>query len=189
MNICVFCSSSNKVDKAFFAEAKTLGVAIGKSQNSLVYGGTNVGLMNEVAVAAKANNAEVVGVIPQLIFNRGIAADFINELIVTSDMAERKTQLREKSDAFIALPGGFGTLEEILEVITLKQLGYHNKPIVFVNTNGFYNNLKAQFAISFNEKFANNASHNVYVFVDDSIEAMEYIENYKPECRGTKWDN
>ncbi len=188
MNICVFCSSSNQVKSAFFEEAKALGKAIGTSGNNLVYGGANVGLMNEVAVAAKAENAKVIGIIPQLIANYGLSADFIDELIVTTDMAERKSKIREKTDAVIALPGGFGTLEEILEEITLKQLGYHNKPIVFINTDGFYNHLKAQFETSFDEKFANSASQTVYTFVDNYQEAIDYILNYQEEDRVTKWD-
>ncbi len=188
MNICVFCSSSNQVKAIFFNEARSLGRAIGKSGNNLVYGGSNVGLMNETALAAKSAKAKVIGIIPQLIADHGLSADFIDELIVTTDMAERKAKLRENSDAFIALPGGFGTLEEVLEEITLKQLGYHNKPIVFINTTGFYNHLKAQFKTSFDEKFANSASQTVYVFVDNYREAIDYISNYKEEKRKTKWD-
>jgi uncharacterized protein (TIGR00730 family) len=103
-------------------------------------------------------------------------------------MAERKKLLRDKSHAFIALPGGFGTLEEILEVITLKQLGYHNKPIVFINTNGFYENLKAQFELSYQEKFAKPEYGKLFYFATDFKDAMSYIENYKQEDRGTKWD-
>ncbi len=188
MNICVFCSSSNQVKPIFFDEAKALGNAIGTSGNNLVYGGANVGLMNEVALAAKAAQAKVIGIIPELIANHGLSANFIDELIVTKDMAERKTKLREYADAFIALPGGFGTLEEILEVITLKQLGYHNKPVVFINTNGFYNHLEALFQHSFDENFANSAAQTVYTFVDTYEQAMAYISSYQPESRATKWD-
>ena len=161
---------------------------IGKNKFGLVYGGTNVGLMNEVAQAVKSAGGRVLGVIPKLINDYGISADNLDELVVTPDMAERKKLLREKSDAFVALPGGFGTLEEILEVITLKQLGYHNKPIVFINTNGFYENLKAQFEQSYQEKFAKSEYSKLFFFADNYQEAINYIEQYKHEKRGTKWD-
>ncbi|WP_421920153.1 TIGR00730 family Rossman fold protein [Marinifilum sp.] len=188
MNICVFCSSSNSVDKVYFQEARELGNLIGASGLGLVYGGTNVGLMNEVAQSVKTSGGKVIGVIPKLIHDYGISADNLDELLITPDMSERKKILRDKSDAFIALPGGFGTLEEILEVVTLKQLGYHNKPIVFINTNGFYQNLKAQFEQSYQEKFTKAEYANLFHFSNDAKDAIEYIENYKHESRGTKWD-
>lgn len=113
-------------------------MTIGNAGHDLVYGGTNIGLMNQVAVSVKEAGGRVIGVVPKLINNLGVSADFLDELVITTDMAERKKVLREKSDAFVALPSGFGTLEEILEVITLKQLGYHNLPIVFINAYGFF---------------------------------------------------
>ncbi|WP_054719677.1 LOG family protein [Marinifilum fragile] len=188
MNICVFCSSSNSLDKAYFNEATELGRLIGTNHHGLVYGGTNVGLMNEVAQSVKISGGKVLGVIPKLINDYGISADFLDELIITPDMAERKKLLRDKSDAFIALPGGFGTLEEILEVITLKQLGYHNKPIVFINTNDFYGNLKAQFELSYQEKFAKPEYSKLFYFAANYKDAISYIENYKQEVREIKWD-
>lgn len=188
MNICVFCSSSNSVGENFFKEARNLGKAIGESKNNLVYGGTNVGLMNEVAVAVNAAGGKVIGVVPKLIEQYGIAADFLDELIITPDMAERKKLLRDRSDAFIALPGGFGTLEEILEVITLKQLGYHNLPIVFINTNGFYDYLKDQFETAYQENFAKPDYRELYRFEDNYKDALASIKNYKQNQLKTKWD-
>ena len=188
MNICVFCSSSNSVAEKYFQEARDLGKSIGDSACNLVYGGTNVGLMNEVAVSVKSAGGKVIGVIPKLIEEYGISADFLDELIITPDMAERKKVLRDRSDAFVALPGGFGTLEEILEVITLKQLGYHNLPIVFINTNGFYDCLKNQFETSYKESFAKNDYREFYRFEDNYKGALEYIQNYKQDQLKTKWD-
>lgn len=188
MNICVFCSSSNSVHEKYFEAAKNLGIAIGNSGNNLVYGGTSVGLMNQVAVSVKEAGGKVIGVVPKLINDYGISADYLDELIITPDMAERKTILREKSDAFVALPGGFGTLEEILEVITLKQLGYHNLPIVFVNTDGFYDFLNDQFELSYREGFAKEDYRDYYIFVNNYDSAMSYIQNYKKEQLKTKWD-
>lgn len=188
MNICVFCSSSNSVDKKYFQEAENLGLAIGKAGDNLVYGGTNVGLMNQVAVSAKQAGAKVIGVLPKLISDYGLSASFLDELIITPDMAERKKILREKSNAFIALAGGFGTLEEILEVITLKQLGYHNSPIVFINTAGFYDSLKAQFELSYQENFAKEEHRNQYFFADNYETALSYIKNDDQQEMKTKWD-
>ena len=147
MNICVFCSSSNAVNNCFFEQTNQLGKIISNRNHQLVYGGANVGLMEHLAKSVSKNNGNVIGIIPQKIHDNNLSSSFVNELIITSTMDERKRLMREKSDAFIALPGGFGTLEEILEVITLKQLDYHQKPIVFLNTNNFFNSLFEQFEV------------------------------------------
>lgn len=187
-NICVFCSSSDYLSDKYYEAAKDLGNAIGASGNNIVYGGTSVGLMHASAFATKQSGGKVIGVIPELIQSKGIASDYADELIVTMDMKERKEVIREKSDAFIALPGSFGTLEEIMEVITLKQLGYHSKAIVFVDVDGFYSALKAQFDMQYQEKFANESFRNMYVFVDSAAEALDYINNYTAADQITKWD-
>jgi hypothetical protein len=187
MNICVFCSSSNLLKQIYVDEAFALGRLIGSKKYGLVYGGTNVGLMNEVARSVKLAGGKALGVIPKLISDFGIAASYLDELIITPDMSERKKLLREKSDAFIALPGGFGTLEEVLEVITLKQLGYHNKPIVFINTNSYYNHLIDQFELSYQDQFAKSDYKKLYYFSKNCIDAVNYIENYRQEKEVTKW--
>lgn len=187
-NICVFCSSSDHLDEKYYKAAKELGEKIGQTGNNIVYGGTTVGLMHASAFATKQAGGEVIGVIPELIQSNGIAANYADELIVTSDMKERKDVIRDKSDAFIALPGSFGTLEEIMEVITLKQLGYHAKAIVFVDIDGFYSALKAQFDMQYQEKFAKEAYRQLYVFVDNAEEALDYIDNYVEIKQVTKWD-
>ena len=138
MRVAVFCASANEVEPCYFREAGRLGKRIGELGWQLIYGGTNIGLMREVADATIRQGGEVTGIIPECIRDRGVAAGGLKQLIVAPDMKERKHLLREHADAFIALPGGWGTLEEITEVITLKQLGQHNKPIVFLNTAGYY---------------------------------------------------
>jgi len=130
----------------------------------------------------------VIGVIPELIKSKGIASDYADELIITTDMKERKEVIRDRSDAFIALPGSFGTLEEIMEVITLKQLGYHYKAIVFVDVDGFYSALKAQFEMQYQENFANESFRQMYVFVDNAEDALDYINNYTAVDQVAKWD-
>ena len=187
-NICVFCSSSDYLEDKYYEAARELGRAIGESGNHIVYGGTNVGLMHASALATKQAGGRVIGVIPELIQSKGIASDYADELIVTEDMKERKEVIREKSDAFIALPGSFGTLEEIMEVITLKQLGYHSKAIVFVDVDGFYSALKAQFDMQYQENFANESFRQMYVFVNDAKEALDYINSYVETDQVAKWD-
>ncbi len=141
MRIAVFCASAPQLDDVYVSAAARLGKLLGEAGWELVYGGTNRGLMKVVAEATIAAGGKVTGIIPECIHERGWAAEGLDQLIVAPDMKERKYLLREHSDAFVALPGGWGTLEEITEVITLKQLGQHNKPIVFLNTAGFYTKL------------------------------------------------
>ena len=187
MKICVFCASSESVDDVYFEAAADLGKEIVMQGWELLYGGTNCGLMREVSDAVKNSGGKVTGIIPQCIVDRGVSAEGISELIVTSDMKERKSMMREKADAFIALPGGWGTLEEITEVITLKQLGIHNKPIIFLNTNDFYeyfflfiNNIRK-------EGFVSKAYDGLYVVVSTVEEAVEYIENYQAKDFSSKY--
>lgn len=187
-NICVFCSSSDTLDDTYYREAEKLGELIGLNDYNLVYGGTKVGLMNAVARSASDANARIIGVIPQLIFDNNIAATYLDELIVTADMKERKQIFRDKSDIFIALPGGFGTMEELLELITLKQLSYLNGPIVIVNFNGFYDALKLQFEKFFEDGFSKNQYRSLYYFVENSEQAIEYVHNYEPQKYVHKWN-
>ncbi|MGF7139378.1 LOG family protein [Roseimarinus sediminis] len=187
MNICVFCSSSNALASAYFNHAKELGRLIANKGHELVYGGANVGLMEHLALAVKNDGGKITGVIPQKIHDRELASLHPDQLIVTASMDERKRKMREIADAFIALPGGFGTLEEILEVITLKQLDYHRKPIVFINTRGFFDLLLKQFDFSYEEKFAKENYRSLYKVVSSPAEAMEYIGNYVEKPIDSKW--
>lgn len=187
MNICVFCSSSNAILNEYFGAAQQLGKLLAKGNHTLVNGGANVGLMEAVTLAANKGGAKTIGVIPELMINRSLASGNSHDVIITKDMMERKAKMRELSDAFIALPGGFGTLEEILEVITLKQLSYHNKPIVFVNTNGFFDDLFKQFERSYNEQFAKDVSRKLYYVTDSVEDSMNYVENYKEVVLDSKW--
>jgi hypothetical protein len=187
MNICVFSSSSNAIDQMYFDEAEKLGTLIGSAGHTLVNGGANVGLMEAVTVAASQAGAKTIGVIPERFVKRSLASGNSHEVISTIDMQERKAKMREISDAFIALPGGFGTLEEILEVLTLRQLSYHSKPVVFVNTNNFYHHLFRQFEISFDEKFAKEVYRSLYFVAADAEQAMEYIAEFKPVEFDSKW--
>lgn len=187
MNICVFSSSSNAIADVYVTEAIDLARMIGQSDFCLINGGSNVGLMDVITREAGIHGAKTIGIIPEKLRDFNLASVHAHEIIVSGDMMDRKFKMRELSDAFIALAGGFGTLEEILEVITLKQLNYHTKAIVFINTNGFYDDLFRQFEKSYDEKFAKENYRKLYFIAENAKEAMEYILNYKPEEQVNKW--
>lgn len=187
MNICVFSSSSNAIADVYVNEAIDLARLIGQSGYCLINGGSNVGLMDVITREAGNHGAKTIGVIPEKLRDFNLASIHAHEIIISGDMMQRKDKMRELSDSFIALAGGFGTLEEILEVITLKQLGHHNKAIVFINTNNFYNDLFMQFEKSYEEKFAKENYRTLYFVAKNSAEAMDYLLNYKPEVAVDKW--
>ncbi len=186
-NICVFCSSSDVIDKAYFKAAKELAIKLTKNKQTLIFGGSNVGLMKHLAEVVKDNNGSSIGIIPQRIYDNNLACKLVDELIITPDMYTRKAKLAEYADAFISLPGGFGTLEELSEVITHKQLAYHNKPIVILNINGFYDNLIKFFETLYTEKVAKPNYRKFYFVANTVTEAFDYIENYIPEEQVSKW--
>ena len=187
MNICVFSSSSNAIADVYVQEAIDLARLIGRSGFCLINGGSNVGTMDVITREAGKNGAKTIGIIPEKLRDFNLASVHAHEIIVSGDMMDRKFKMREMSDAFIALAGGFGTLEEILEVITLKQLGYHHKAIVFINTNGFYDDLFRQFEKSYSEKFSKETYRKLFFIAENSAEAMNYLINYKPEEMVNKW--
>ncbi len=187
MNICVFCSSSNAIDEVYFRDARLLGELIGRNSHALINGGANVGLMETVTIAAKTAGARTTGIIPEMMQGRNLISSHSHEVEITTDMAARKARMRELSDAFVALPGGFGTLEEIIEVITLKQLDYHRKPIVFINTGNFFENLFRQFDHAFDEHFSKPEYHRLYQICNTPEEAIAFLENYQPGEVVNKW--
>ena len=136
--VCVYCGSGPGTNPAYVKAARTLGTALAGSAIELVYGGGGMGLMGEVARATIAGGGKVTGIIPDFLSEREHMLLEVQELIVTGDMHERKRLMFERSDAFVALPGGIGTLEELVEQLTWSQLGQHRKPIVLDNINGFW---------------------------------------------------
>lgn len=139
--VCVYCGSSSGERPGFLDAAVELGTVLATRGIGVVYGGGNIGLMKEVANAALAAGGEVIGVIPEKLMQREIAHDSLSELFVVDGMHSRKLIMATLSDAFIALPGGWGTLEEVFEAVTWTQLGYHNKPVGLLNVGGFYDDL------------------------------------------------
>jgi cytokinin riboside 5'-monophosphate phosphoribohydrolase len=139
--VAVFSGSSEKGPPRYYAEAETFGRLLGESGWHMVFGGGMTGLMGAAARGVHAAGGHVVGVIPHKLNRAGVTYDLSDELLLTDTLRERKAIMDDRADAFVILPGGLGTLEEAIEAITLKQLGYHGRPIAFLNTDGFYDRL------------------------------------------------
>lgn len=186
MRLCVFCGSSAGNDPVYMEQATRLGEALAKAGIGLVYGGASVGLMGAVADAALAHGGEVIGVIPHALKQKEIAHQGLQDLRVVDSMHERKALMAELSDGFIAMPGGVGTLEELFEVWTWAQLGYHDKPCALFNVNGFYDGLSAFLAHVVNQAFLREEHRNM-VIVQNSVEALlQSIQTYEPP-KVVKW--
>lgn len=162
----MFCGSSRVVANKFLGAARKMGNEIARKELQLVYGGANIGLMNEVAEGALEEGGEVIGVIPERMVGREIAHDGLTELIVTNSMHERKRKMADLADAFIALPGGLGTLEEIFEAITWAQLQLHAKPCGFLNVNRYYDKLLEFLDHCVEERFI-RAEHRVMLLLEE----------------------
>ncbi|MET0312006.1 MAG: TIGR00730 family Rossman fold protein [Burkholderiaceae bacterium] len=152
-SLCVYCGSRPGASPAFAAAAVATGTWIGAHGGRLVYGGGNNGLMGIVASATLAAGGEVVGIIPQALVDREFAKRDCTELHIVENMHERKRMMAERADAFVALPGGIGTLEELFEVWTWRQLGYHEKPVGLLNVDGYYDELNAFLASAVRHQF------------------------------------
>ncbi len=174
--VCVYCSSSSKIAPAFVDAARELGKIFAKNNIELVYGGGSVGLMGVLADSVLENGGTVIGVIPQFMVEVEWQHNGVTELILTETMHERKEKMAELADAFMALPGGFGTLEELLEIITWKQLGIHSKPIVLLNTEGYYDHLLALFERGADELFVRPEHLKMWSVVQQTGEVMQALE-------------
>ncbi|MBK8627619.1 MAG: TIGR00730 family Rossman fold protein [Saprospiraceae bacterium] len=169
--LSIFCGSSSGNDDAFSSEAFYLGKYLGEHQITVVYGGAKVGLMGSVADGALTANGRVIGVIPDFIKNKEIAHEGLTELIEVKSMHERKTIMHEKSDGAIILPGGFGTLDEMFELLTWGQLGLHTKPIGILNTSGYYDDLM-RFLDSMVTKNLLRMSNREMILISNNIEDL-----------------
>jgi len=176
-SICVYCGSGNGKGKEYIKGAKILGREIAKADMRLVYGGGSAGLMGAVADAVLENGGDVTGIIPQFLVDAESGHRGVSELIITKDMHERKWAMFEKSDAFVALPGGIGTLEELIEIMTWAQLDRHKKPIIIANFNGYWDNLKALLAHMDNENFIHSTQNLNPIFVDEAKDILPAILN------------
>jgi uncharacterized protein (TIGR00730 family) len=153
MNICVFCGSSSGTEAIYSTAAQDLGRLIGVSKSTLIYGGGNVGLMGILADAVLASGGQVIGVIPDFLLRREVAHHGLTRLEVVGSMHERKQRMAELSDAFIAMPGGWGTLDELAEILTWKQLGLIDSPIGLLNINSYFDHLLNQMGVMARDGF------------------------------------
>jgi cytokinin riboside 5'-monophosphate phosphoribohydrolase len=187
VRFAVYTSSSDGIDDHYRSAARAFGYRVGERGDALIYGGTDVGLMGVLSAAVREAGGHVTGVLPQLMADRGLADTDCDELIVTDGMADRKRAMIERAEAFVALPGGFGTLEELLEVLTLKQLGYHDKPIVLLDVDGFWQPLLSAFEQLFELRFAKPEYRRLYHVAADLDELFDHVDTYDPGDLPTKW--
>jgi uncharacterized protein (TIGR00730 family) len=179
-SVCVFCGSNYGDNPVYQEMAAVMGRKLAMAGLKLVYGGGKVGLMGVLADAALAAGGEVVGVIPQAIVDMEVAHLGLTELIVVQSMHERKARMADASDAFIALPGGYGTFEEFCEVLTWSQLGFHVKPCGVLNVGGFYDPLLALFDRAVQDRFV-RPEHRELVLADTDVNALlERLASFKP---------
>jgi len=186
MRLCVFCGSSSGRDPVYMETARLLGETLARNGIELVYGGASVGLMGAVANAVLAEGGRVTGVMPQALVDKEIAHAGLSDLRVVGSMHERKALMAELSDGFIALPGGLGTFEELFEVWTWAQLGYHKKPCALLNVAGFYDRL-ADFLDNVVERGFVKPVHRAMLIVKDEPSALvDAIRSYEPP-KVEKW--
>jgi cytokinin riboside 5'-monophosphate phosphoribohydrolase len=174
--VCVFCASASGLPQVHMDAARRLGLLIAERGHSLVYGGGNVGLMGEVARAVHDGGGRVFGAIPRALVERELAYGPADELVVTGTLRERKAEMDARADAFVALPGGFGTLEELVEVITLRQLKLHERPIVVVDVAGYYRPFVALAREMVEQGFAPAGEGTLFEVADSPEAAIGLVE-------------
>ncbi|KHM99206.1 Putative cytokinin riboside 5'-monophosphate phosphoribohydrolase LOGL6 [Glycine soja] len=174
--ICVFCGSRVGYKSAFSDAALELGKLMVERRIDLVYGGGRLGLMGLISQTVLNGGCHVLGVIPEALLPREISGETFGEVKTVADMHERKSTMFEHADAFIALPGGYGTMEELLEVIAWSQLGIHDKPVGLFNVDGYFNSLLSLFDKGVEEGFIENSARHVMVIADTAIELIKKME-------------
>ncbi|KAH8933690.1 hypothetical protein BDL97_18G043200 [Sphagnum fallax] len=182
--ICVFCGSSSGNKSVYIDVAMELGNDLVRRKIDLVYGGGSIGLMGKIAETVHAGGNHVIGVIPKALMPREICGQTVGDMVVVDDMHQRKAEMARLADAFIALPGGYGTLDELLEIITWSQLGIHAKPVGLLNANGYYDPLLALFDKAVEEGFLNVAGRSILVSAPTATELIDKMEKFAP-CNDT----
>jgi len=184
-SVCVYCGSSPGLDPVYMQAGRTLGLSMAAAGLRLVYGGGTRGIMGAVAAGTREGGGKVMGIIPRFLINKeatqaGLSG--LDELVITEDMHERKHRMFEESDAFVALPGGIGTVEEIVEIMTWAQLGRHRKPIVYANVNGFWDPMLSLLDHMRKEGFVHTAHLVQPIVVDDPAGIVEAILAHAPSA-------
>ena len=179
--ICVFGASSSNIDHKYTEEAFELGALLAENNMELVFGGGAVGLMGAVAAGATAQGGRITGIIPKKLNQPGIPYERCTNLIEVEDMSERKQLMVSMSCGYVVLAGGLGTLDELFEVLTLKQLGRHNPPLAVLNTLGYYDAMQAMLEHTVAAHFAKPICLQIYRLFDEPAALMEYLEHYDPD--------
>lgn len=179
--ICIYGASSAELDPRYTDSVYALGLELAEKGYGLVFGGGDKGLMGAAARGVHDGGGYILGVAPSFFNVDGILYPECSEFIYTDTMRERKQIMEERSDAFIAVPGGLGTFEELFEMLTLKQLGRHEKAIVIYNALGYYDPMMRMIEAAIDENFAKPACRRLYKLAETPEEAVAYIENYKPD--------
>jgi len=177
-SVTVFCGSSSGTDTIYQSQAAMLGATLAQQNIRIIYGGAKVGLMGSIADAALSEGGKVVGVIPRFLRSKEIAHEGLTELIMVESMHERKTKMHELCDGIIALPGGFGTLEELFEILTWAQLGLHKKPIGLLDVDGFYDHLKKLLLTMVEKGFLKEINYNMLLISDDINDLLGQMKRY-----------
>ncbi len=185
-SICVYCGSNTGIDPAYAAQARALGQRMATDGVALVYGGGNVGLMGILADAVLAGGGDVIGVIPQQLVDWEVAHNGVTRLEVVDSMHTRKARMFELSDGFIALPGGFGTLDEMFEMLTWRQLGLGKKPCAFLDVGGFWQPLMTMLDTMVRERFVHAEQRHDMWHGDDIDTLMAWMRDYVP-AQAEKW--
>lgn len=185
-SICVFCGSSSGIDPRFAQAANEFGALLAKDGITLVFGGGHVGLMGVVADAVLANGGKAIGVIPQALWDREVGHRSLTEMHIVETMHERKAMMASLADAFVALPGGLGTLDEIFEIWTWAQLGIHDKPVGFLDVAGFYAPLLAYLDQSVEAGFIRSHYRAMAIVDRDAVSLLRRLGEYEPP-RVAKW--
>ena len=175
--VCVFCSSSGRIDPSYVELAAAVGTELARRGHTLVSGGGSVSCMGAVARAARAGGARTVGVVPRVLVDLEVADHDADELVVTPDMRTRKGEMDDRADAFLTLPGGLGTLEELLEIWVSRTLAMHGKPVVVLDPDGLYDPLRAQVDLLVERGFVRPGARDAVHWVREIGAAFELIEN------------
>lgn len=186
-SICVFCGASEGKRPEYMQAAETIGAELARRKIELIYGGGTVGLMGAVASNVKAHSGRVTGIIPRSLKIQELASHAIDELVVVETMAERKELMFERSDAFITLPGGFGTLDELFEAVTFGQLGIHAKPVGLLNICGYFDPLLAWVEQAINEGFVRPHHRELVEVSADAVDLLERLQKYQPPQALVAW--
>jgi uncharacterized protein (TIGR00730 family) len=185
--ICVFCGSSAGARPAYAGAARVLGEELVRRGLGLVYGGGSVGLMGALADSVLAKGGEVIGVIPGPLASRELAHPHVTEMRVVESMHERKATMARLADAFIALPGGLGTLEETLEILTWSQLGIHRKPVGILNVEGYYDGLLRFLSHAVREGFVRSEYFGLLLFADTAADVLDRVAAWSPPALPRAW--